>query len=245
MLELILFYFWLTINDILKSNNIRMKNKSTLHFSRLAFSMLTGMLLLSGYGFAQVKAASQPKEKKTITIHVTKEDDGKITVIDTTVVTDTDFDADAFLLKKGVGVEKTDEGKQVEKKIVIVNPGSKSITYTEDEGGTVDTVMMQDGQIIILRNNPKGEGLDPIKKDMHFNFEMPEGFGDFQGQMHEQMLKGMMKEYGLDAFMPFGQMEKIVVKKKRNGKKVIITFVDREEACCGHEKVEKRIEYRD
>ncbi|MFZ4549036.1 MAG: hypothetical protein ACOYN4_16425 [Bacteroidales bacterium] len=218
-----------------------MKNKSTIHFSRLAFSILAGMFLLSGYSYAQDK----PKENKTITIHVTKEEDGKITIIDTTVVTDTDFDADAFLLKKGVGGEKVDGGKQIEKKIVIVNPGTKSITYTEDEGGTVDTVMMEDGKIIVLRNKPDGQDLESMDKDMHFNFDMPEGFGHFQGPMCDQMLKGIMKEYGLDAFMPVGQMEKIVVKKKRNGKKVIITFEDREGACCGHEKVEKRIEYRD
>jgi hypothetical protein len=220
-----------------------MKNKSNFHFARLAFSILAGLLLLSGYSFAQDKTGAQPKEKKTITIHVTKEDDGKITVIDTTVVTDTDFDADAFLLEKGVGVEKPEKGKQIEKKVVIVNPGSKSLTYTEEAGDSVDTVMMEDGQIIILRNKHEDQDLESLDKDMHFNFDMPEGFGHFQGPMCEQMIKGMMKEYGLDTFMPFGQMEKIVVKKKRGGKKVIITFEDREGACCGHEKVEKRIEY--
>jgi hypothetical protein len=240
MLKLILFYFWDKITDLLKSKNITMKNKSSFNFTRLTFSFLAGMFLLSGYGFAQDKAGSQPKEKKTITIHVTKEDDGKITVIDTTVVTDTDFDADAFLLEKGVGVEKPDKGKQIEKKVVIVNPGSKSLTYTKDSEGSVDTVMMGDGQIIILRNKHEDQDLESLDKDMHFNFDMPEGFEHFQGPMFEQMLKGMMKEYGLDDFMPFGEMEKVVVKKKRGGKKVIITFEDREGACCGHDKGKRK-----
>lgn len=213
-----------------------MNNKPTFHFTRFAFSLLTGMLLLSGYSFAQGKTESQPKEKKTITIHVTKEDDGNITIIDTTVVTDADFDADAFLLEKGVGVEKSDNKKQVEKKIVIMNPSSKSLTYTEGTGNTVDTVMMGDGQIIILRNQHQDQDLESLDKDMHFDFDMPEGFGHFQGPMFEQMIKGMMQEYGLDGFMPFGEMEKIVVKKKRNGKKVIITFEDREATYSGHKK---------
>jgi hypothetical protein len=227
-------------NGPFKIKNHTMKNKSSFHFTWLTFSFLAGMLLLSGYGFAQDKAGSQPKEKKTITIHVTKEDDGKITVIDTTVVTDTDFDADAFLLEKGVGVEKSEKGKQIEKKIVIVNPSSKSNPYTEDAEGSVDTVMMGDGQIIILRNKHEDQDLESLNKDMDFNFDMPEGFGHFHGPMFEQMLKGMMKEYGLDDFMPFGEMEKVVVKKKRGGKKVIITFGDCESACCGYDKGKRK-----
>ncbi len=42
--------------------------------------------------------------------------------------------------------------------------------------------------------------------------------------------------------MPFGEMKQVVVKKKRNGKKVIITFEDRDEFACEHgNKGEERV----
>ncbi len=216
-----------------------MKTKTAHKYLLLSFCLLSFTLLTSNC-FAQAKTENEPQKKKTITMHVTKDDDGTITVIDTTVVTDTDFDADAFLLKKGVNDKQMDEGKHVVKKIVIVKPGSKSITYSEDASNKADTVLMADGQIIILKGKPDLQGLESIDEDMEFDNEMPDGHGHFQGPMCEQMMKGMMKEYGLDAFMPFGEMKKIVVKKKHHGKKLIITFEDREDACCGHKYGDKR-----
>ena len=216
-----------------------MKTKAAHKYLLLSFCLLS-LMLLSGNCFAQAKTENEPQKKKTITLHVTKDDDGTITVIDTTVVTDTDFDADAFLLKKGVSDKQIDGDKHVVKKIVIVKPGTKSITYSEDAGNNADTVMMADGKIIIIQGKPDLQGLESIDEEMEFGHKMPGCSGHFQGPMCEQMIKGMMDDYGLDAFMPFGEMKKIVVKKKHHGKKLIITFEDREGACCEHEHREKR-----
>jgi hypothetical protein len=41
--------------------------------------------------------------------------------------------------------------------------------------------------------------------------------------------------------MPFGEMKQMVVKKKRNGKKVIITFEDRDETSRRNTKTEEKV----
>ncbi len=58
---------------------------------------------------------------------------------------------------------------------------------------------------------------------------MPEDFPPVQGPRFEDMLEDMLRAQGLDDFTPFGDMKQMVVKKKRHGKKVIITFGDSDE----------------
>ena len=61
-----------------------------------------------------------------------------------------------------------------------------------------------------------------------------------------RMLEGMLRSYGLDDMMPLGEMKQAVVKKKRNGKKVIITFEDREDKQSGkshRNKKEEKVYY--
>ena len=67
-----------------------MKTRTT--FILLSFAA-TGLILFGGNCFAQQKSDDQAKAKKTYTIHITKEVDGKTIVVDTTVVTNADFDA--------------------------------------------------------------------------------------------------------------------------------------------------------
>jgi hypothetical protein len=51
----------------------------------------------------------------------------------------------------------------------------------------------------------------------------------------------MAHSYGLDGMMPFGEMKQVVVKKKRNGKKVIITFEDKDKSTDKNIKKEEKV----
>jgi len=222
-----------------------MKTESTPSFFLLSFAVAL-FLLLPGSIFAQQKTENQAKAQKTYTIHVTKEVDGNITVIDTTVVTDGEFDADAFLEEKGVMNDAPEAGKNVEKQIIIRHPGSQDFTWNELDGNSPDTISINDKQVFILKDNH--DLLAPPREDMpfDFNFNMPREFHHMEGPHFEDMMEGMLKTMGLENVMPFGEMKQVVVKKKRNGKKVIITFEDRdgEESDQGNKKEEKVIIYK-
>lgn len=200
-----------------------MKTLTSSRFFKFLFT-LAGFILLASFGFAQQKSDDQSKGKKTITIHVTKEVDGNIEVIDTTVVTDGDFDADAFLEEKGVTGDITEKNKSVEKSIIIRH-GS------EADGEAHDTIVIDDDQVLVF-----DEDFDMPPPPMpgmphHFQqFDMQPGFPPLDEHQFESMIEGMARSFGLGDVMPFGEMKQIVVKKKHNGKKVIITFEDRDEA---------------
>jgi len=234
-----------------------MNTKSIPGFSLLLFAAAIFLLLPSSI-FAQQKQDNQASAKKTITIHVTKEVDGNIVVIDTTVVTDGDFDADAFLEEKGVlndtdetgeNVEKriiirhpgsqdftwnesddnsSGKGKNVEKRIIIRHPDSKDFTWNETEGKTTDTINIGDDQVFVFNEDFNMHAPPPPHKGMHYyKFNSPEDFHSMRGPQFEDMMQDMLRTMGLENVMPFGEMKQLVVKKKRNGKKVIITFEDR------------------
>lgn len=191
---------------------------------------ITGFLLFSGNSYAQQKPDGQATGKKTITIHVTKEDNGNTVVIDTTVVTEGEFDADAFLEEKGVLNEMSESGDNIEKNIIIRRPRHQDMSWNNLDLETPDTLFRNNDTIIILSDhfdmavpNVRHQGSAD-----HFDFEMPDGFSPVQGPQFEGMIEGMLRSFGLENVMPFGEMKQVVVKKKRNGKKVIITFEDRE-----------------
>lgn len=219
-----------------------MKTRST--FFLLSFAII-GMILVSGRSFAQTNT-DDTKSKKTYTIHVTKEVDGNTVVIDTTVVTDGEFDADAFLIEKGVMDNVPGSEKKVDKHVIIRHPGSKEITWSESDGKSPDTIIIKDDQVFVFNDNFEMPSQLPPMKGMQFDydFEMPQDFPHFDGQQFEDMMEGMARSFGLENVMPFGEMKQVVVKKKRNGKKVIITFEDRDEKAPSKQKEEKVIIYK-
>jgi hypothetical protein len=205
-----------------------MKNKFTFHYL-VSLIALSGFILFTGNSFAQQKPEAQAPVKKTITIHVTQNTDGKTIVTDTTIVTDGNFDADAFLKEKGVTNAIPSDGKPVEKRIIIQNPGSKEITLTESDGNSPDSVVFEGDHVIVINDkfdNPLPPAHHPgMNSYMYFN--TPDGMPPMQGPQFDHMMEGMARSLGLENVMPFGEMKQVVVKKKRNGKKVIITFEDR------------------
>ncbi len=216
--------------------------KTSVSFFLVLFA-IAGFILLPGNSFAQQKSGEQAKGKKSITIHVTKEVDGNTVVIDTTIVTDGDFDADAFLEGKGITKDMPEEGQNIEKNIVIRHPGEDSSLHTTQH---VDTIVVNDERVIILQNDDEFDFPAPPPPHMGMpfdpDFRMHQGFSQKQAPPVEAIIEGVARSFGLGDVMPFGEMKKVVVKKKRNGKKVIITFEDRDEAPCEHgNKDEERV----
>jgi hypothetical protein len=209
----------------------------------LASFAIAGFILLPGNSFAQQKSGEQAKAKKTITIHVTKKVDGNTVVIDTTVVTDGDFDTDAFLEGKGITKDMPKESQNIEKNSVIRHPGEDSPRHRTEHA---DTIVVNDERVIILQNDDEFDFPAPPPPHMGMpfdpDFRMQKGFSQKQAPPVEAIIEGMARSFGLGDVMPFGDMKKVVVKKKRNGKKVILTCEDRDEVSCEHgNKVEERV----
>lgn len=201
-------------------------------------------LLLPAMSFAQEKTDNQQQAKKTITIHVTKEVDGKTMVIDTTVVTDGEFDADAFLAEKGVLNNIPEDEQRMERRIIIRHPGENDFNWDGPDGTLPDTLKFGDDQELIFSDKfdrPFPHFGEP-GKEQYFRFRMPDDFAPMPGPEFDHMLEGMLRSYGLDDMMPLGEMKQAVVKKKRNGKKVIITFEDRDEKQTGKTNRNKKAE---
>ena len=196
-------------------------------------TLLIGLIFFTPGTYAQQKSDESQKAKKTITIHVTKEVDGNTVVIDTTVITDGDFDADAFLEEKGVMNDSPQDGKNVNKHIIIRHPGNDEFGWSDSRSNGPDSIIINDDKVFIYKDNhdmlaPPIEGMP-----FNYNFDMPQDFHPLHGPQFEDMLEGMARSFGLENVMPFGEMKQVVVKKKRNGKKVIITFEDRKNDGAG------------
>ncbi len=220
-----------------------MKTGTKINFLMLSLA-LAGFMLLSQGSFAQLKPGGKGEGKKTVTVRITTETDGKVVKIDTTFVTEGNFDEDAFLTEKKVLKEAQEQGTATEKQVIIRRSGPKEVTYTDSDGNSPDTIIINDGRIIIF--NDKNERPDMQIRTPHTGmpneFNMAYGFPPMQGPGFEHMMQGMMRSMGLDNMMPFGELDNIVVKKKHNGKKVIISFKDCDKACCGHKCGDNRQE---
>lgn len=186
---------------------------------------IAGFLLLSGNSLAQQESGNQAKGKNTISIRVTKEVDGNTVVIDTTVVTDGDFDADAYLQEKGIGGATPEAGRNVEKQVIIRHPGSYEFKWNDSDCKLPDTIIIKEDKSLLF--DDKFDMSFPPRSGMPFNFKMPHAFPYFDSKQVEAIFEGMARSIGLENVTPFGEMKQVVVKRKRNGKKVIITFEDR------------------
>jgi hypothetical protein len=214
--------------------------KTTITFILKAAFVACFVFFASGT-IAQEKPNNQTQRKKTITIHVTKEVDGNIVVIDTTVVTDGDFDADAFLQEKGVLNDITETSRNIDKKVIIMQPG-KDMEWSDSGKHSGDTITLDQERVYVFSDKFDIETPEPPALPYHhFQFDMPGEFPQMNEQMMQDMMEGMARSYGLDGMMPFGEMKQVVVKKKRNGKKVIITFEDSDKSENKNMKKEEKV----
>lgn len=238
--------------------------KKPLAFRFLLVAALAGFVLFTTNGYSQQKPDNQASNNKTITIHVTKEVDGKTIVLDTTIVTENDFDVNEFLKEKGIQDDMDSEMKDVEREFALKDgKGTSHFWYHNSDGGTPDTIIINDRIILSDKSKdfyfnmpfeipeiPEIPELPELQDHLYFN--TPNEYSQSWEMPSQNMLKGMAFNFGLDNLMPFGEMKKMVVKKKRHGKKVVITFEDRDdnnfewnESCCprGHRNDENVIIY--
>jgi hypothetical protein len=213
--------------------------------SRITFvlkaAFVSCFVLFASGTIAQEEPDAQTPGKKTITIHVTKEVDGNVVVIDTTVVTDGDFDADAFLMGKGVLNDMPETSSNIDKRVIIMQPG-KDMDWSDSKSHSGDTIALDKERVYVFSDKFDIE-MPPPPADQfhHFQFDTPDGFPFMNEQLMQSMMEGMAHSYGLDGMMPFGEMKQVVVKKKRNGKKVIITFEDKDKSADKNIKKEEKV----
>jgi len=204
------------------------------HIRTLLFLFLgLGLVSLTVTATAQDKSGNHSKQN-TITIHVIKEVDGKTIVIDTTVVNNENFDADAFLQEKGVTDNLSEDFPQIKKRIIIPDRENED----ELEGETADTMNMEGGKTIIIKKGHRFNMPDmaqmPHPESFDLDFEIPEGPAGADEDHFNEMIEGLANVFGPDGAMPCGEMKQIVVTKKHHGKKVVITFKDNDNASCSN-----------
>jgi hypothetical protein len=200
--------------------------KASLQLRFLFLAALTAAFIVPLGSRAQQNQGGQGAVK-TVTIHVTTEENGNTTVIDTTVITSGDFDEDAFLRKKLADTSQ----RVIVKTITMKQPGCKESFMEGREKG--DTLMVEGDTVIIIHvdnefdrpASPPGDG----EMAPGFCFNAPRYFPDMHCPKYEHHMERMMRSYGFNDLRQFGDIKEIVVKKKRHGKKVIITFEDRDE----------------
>jgi len=193
------------------------------------------LLFIAGSANAQLKPG-----KQKYSIHIVKDVNGERTEIDTTFESEADFDVDAWVEKHDLINEMDGDKRKMEKEYTITIPGFSS----DDMNSMPDTIIMNGDTIImdtqieqIFKGIPEhGE----MGSENFFNkhFEIPEcpAHSDMPGccPSHGSQGMGIMPFNGfgipgLENIIPFGNLDQIVIKNKRHGKKVIITFEDQDD----------------
>lgn len=199
-------------------------------FNRLYLggAVLLLTFLLPFYTYAQQNTEEPESAKKTISIHISKQVNGETIVIDTTIVTDGDFDADAFLREKGV---MDDMPGELNRKEFTHRP--PHFEFHNFDGSFPDTLTFNDKQLRIFGDTETFNFTIPefpMMPDMHgmpeWNEQLPGRSFRFYGNPNS--IDNLLQDHGAN----YGEMKKMVIKKKRHGKKVIITFEDKEDNCC-------------
>lgn len=230
-----------------------MKTKSSIiGFSPLAL-LLPALLIIFGIrSFAQ----DAPKGKQKVTIHILKDVNGQKTELDTTFDASADFDVDAWIAERDEMSPKHKHMEQMEREFKIDIPEM-------GEGGMPKTIIVN-GDTIFLGENGENlsmflngmPGLGAMGGEGLFNLEaLPDGHNcPAAPGMPECCPHGNMKMVmpflgmgmeGLQQLMPFDNLEKVVVKKRRHGGKLVIKFKEDEDGARRHMEHQKVIYLND
>ncbi len=193
---------------------------------------------------AQQEKNTGKTDKRTVSIHISKELDGKTTQIDTTFEANDEFDVDAWVNEHDSDARGHRHMKKIDKEIEIRMPDFD----TEDFSAIPDTVIVNGDTAVVntkiekmFRDNPDFGDLD-----LERHLDMPDELSDappcqqmeempgccpfMRGQhMQDRFPFGELNFPGLDNLIPFGELDRIVVKKKRHGKEIIISLRDNED----------------
>jgi hypothetical protein len=212
--------------------------------------LITGMLMLfSSYSQAQEKNDNEKTGKQKVSIHIIKEVDGVKTVIDTSFTAEKEFDVQQWMEENNIENDPEAKSRKIEREINISIP-----EIAEGfEGSFPDTIIVNGDSIFLGMDGDKLKlmmedlpdmaemNIDKFieeegKEPLHFEFhEMPENCPHFRFEGHPgfpPMHQFMIPE--LEGLMDIGNLDNIVIKKKRHGKKVIISFKDEKRKECPH-----------
>jgi hypothetical protein len=205
------------------------------------------LLILAGTVFITQKVSAQNKKEPTskYSIRVTKKSDGKVITIDTTFETKGDFDVDTWIKKHDTnqGEEKNitqdirikmrpfrDSVMQKRKEFRMFTPDD----FLKGNKFLSDTLIMHGDTIIMkgLHNHLPGEFGWNNKTPFH-------DFGEFgykEWPFHDSIYNfhvnpPKVPHYywynnipgGIEQYLPKKQPDKVIIVKKRHGKKIIIT----------------------
>ena len=196
------------------------------------------MFFIAGNANAQEHQSKENTGKQKYSIHIVKEVNGEKTEIDTTFESKDDFDVDAWVEKHNMGNERQEKMKKIEKELTVTIP-----QISEDAMKSMpDTIIVNGDTVIvntrieknIMENPEPGEMDDEEFSDKQMEERQFPEHGNRPEGCHHEEFPGMerMMPYrgfnfpGLENLLPFGNLDQIVIKKKKHGKKVIITFVD-------------------
>jgi len=210
--------------------------------SRMPKSMflLPAILLLWAFAAHAQKNTDQP-EKRKFTIHITKEVDGKTMQIDTSFESRDNFDVDAWVSKHDVEPGAEGQMKKSEKEINIRIPEMQM----EDMPNLPDTMFVNGDTVIVnfQKNKKIFRDMEPGDEEGEFHLDMPaepssrpgccspdrrntERFSDNEEGQSPELPFGAFGIPGMENLIQFGNLENLVIKTTRHGKKVTMTFRD-------------------
>lgn len=194
------------------------------------------------YASAQEKESSAPAGKSAITIHISKDDDGKIIKFDTTFEAGSDFDVDAFLDEKGIGMKQSRPDSDSDFEIFNFGFPELDERFAHFPDSLINDSLMFRIQRRLEDLSENFPGCPGMRQD--FGTEAPDESPcprqlkrdqkrmDMPGccPYDHEKLQGMFPPQfpGME-FAPFsgyGHPEKVIIHKKRHGKKVVITYND-------------------
>jgi len=196
-------------------------------------------MVLSGYFvspdtcFAQQQNDGQKKTKKNITLHITKKVDGKTIELDTTFVTEDEFDSEAFLKKRGFDFESKNI-KDIQKDIVIRHPEFNSFSWSDTD---IPDTLQHDKDRMIVFSDKFDFDMPPMPDYpfRNFHFKGSHRNTNFNERDFEELIEKMARKFDFEEMTPMGEMKNFTIRKHRNGKKVTITFEDRDDDDFDHE----------
>lgn len=194
------------------------------------------------YASAQEKEGSVPDGKSSISIHISKDDNGKMIKFDTTFEAGSDFDVDAFLDEKGIGMKQPHPDADRDFEMFNFDFPEMDEPFTQFPDSLLNDSLMfrlQRRWEDLSESFPKcpdmegdfrieapGQGQCPRRSDAdRKNNEMP-GCCPLYHDNPQGMMFPQLPGMDLAPFIGYGHPEKIIVHKKRHGKKVVITFND-------------------
>ncbi|NVO19813.1 MAG: hypothetical protein HXX13_08935 [Bacteroidetes bacterium] len=215
--------------------------------NRVLFLLCLSMLFFTGFSYAQNKGKKEDTPTQKYSIHIVKEVNGVKTTIDTTFESPDNFDVDAWVERQNNNQDLESEKKDMDHKM---KDFEKQITVTipnfsgDEKNGIPDTIYINNDTVVInaqlqemLENHPEwkdfgnsgffdkhNEMPSPKHSEKPSCCPMPgcpgmNGMNPFEG----------FGIQGLEKLLPLGNLEQIVIKKKRHGKKIIINFEDNDD----------------